>query len=104
MTSTRPSDDVFDKGDGDSDNEGALAERGNAKAVEIHRAKELAWVKTMAGASAHAAKRSKKSCALVQSGVPSSVRGKVWSYLAEANVDRVPGLYQVRTFLLQRCE
>ncbi|KAM0754977.1 hypothetical protein T439DRAFT_322036 [Meredithblackwellia eburnea MCA 4105] len=64
------------------------------KSIEIYRAKELSWIKTMSSLPASQVRKSKKMKTLVQSGIPSSVRGRVWSYLAEANDDRVEGLFQ----------
>ena len=65
------------------------------RSVENHRAKELRWIQTMASLSASAVKKSKKVKLLVQAGIPSSVRGRVWGFLAEADSDKVEGLYHV---------
>lgn len=66
------------------------------RSVENHRAKELRWVQTMSALSASAVKKSKKVKLLVQAGIPSSVRGRVWGFLAEADSDKVEGLFHVR--------
>ncbi|KAK4698986.1 hypothetical protein P7C70_g7283, partial [Phenoliferia sp. Uapishka_3] len=63
----------------------------DSKTVELHRVREGLWLKTMA--SGGSVKRNKKMLGLVQGGVPSSVRGKVWSWLAEAEAGKVGGVY-----------
>ncbi|GAA5989726.1 hypothetical protein JCM5350_007368 [Sporobolomyces pararoseus] len=71
-----------------------LSVEGDGKSVEDHRAKELKWVQTLgSGITAAQVRKSKKMRSLVQSGVPSSVRGKVWAFLAEADKEKKVGLY-----------
>ncbi|CEQ41937.1 SPOSA6832_03695, partial [Sporobolomyces salmonicolor] len=66
---------------------------GTERSLEDHRAKELKWVQTLGSMTAAQARKSKKIRQLVLSGVPSSVRGKVWAFLAEAEREKRPGLY-----------
>lgn len=73
-----------------------MSAEGDERSVEDHRAKELKWVQTLAsGITAAQVRKSKKMRALVQSGIPSSVRGKVWAFLAESNNEKKPDLYSV---------
>ncbi|GAA6064401.1 hypothetical protein JCM10212_007139 [Sporobolomyces blumeae] len=68
---------------------------GSSRSIEDHRAKELKWIQLLSsGVPASQVRKSKKSRALVQSGIPSSVRGKAWSFLAEADREKQPGLYE----------
>ncbi|GAA6031346.1 hypothetical protein JCM8097_005611 [Rhodosporidiobolus ruineniae] len=54
-------------------------------ALSEHRAKEQKWLAVLSGGmSAAQVRKSKKLRALVHSGLPSSVRGKVWAFLAGA--------------------
>ncbi len=50
-----------------------------------HRQREADWLKLLGALSPAAAKHSKKTRQLIAAGVPSSVRGKVWSFLSEAD-------------------
>ncbi|GAA6008765.1 hypothetical protein JCM10207_001715 [Rhodosporidiobolus poonsookiae] len=63
-------------------------------AVEDHRSRETKWLQVLGSYTPQQAKKSKKLRALVHSGVPSSVRGKVWAFLAEAEVEKHAGVYQ----------
>ncbi|GAA5897780.1 hypothetical protein JCM6882_000095 [Rhodosporidiobolus microsporus] len=74
-------------------------EDGGSSSVADHRAREQKWLQVLSAAApgkeaaaAQQAKKKKALRALVHSGVPSSVRGKVWAFLAEAEVR--PGVYQ----------
>lgn len=70
---------------------------GGEGSVENHRARELKWVQILSsGISAAEVRKSKKMRSLVQSGIPSSVRGKVWVFLAEAEREKKPKLFEVR--------
>jgi len=73
-----------------------MSAEGDERSVEDHRAKELKWVQTLAsGITAAQVRKSKKMRSLVQSGIPSSVRGKVWAFLAESSKEKKPDLYSV---------
>jgi len=50
-----------------------------------HRQREADWLKLLGALSPAAAKHSKKTRQLIAAGVPSSVRGKVWTFLSEAD-------------------
>lgn len=67
---------------------------GEVDTIEAHRAKELKWIQLM-GAGLPLAKNSKKIKALVQLGIPNSVRGRAWSYMCEASKHKVEGIYYV---------
>ncbi|GAA5898280.1 uncharacterized protein JCM6883_000979 [Sporobolomyces salmoneus] len=72
-----------------------LSAEGAGRSVEDHRAKELKWIQALSsGISAAEVRKSKKMRTLVQSGIPSSVRGKVWAFLAESDREKQPGLYE----------
>jgi hypothetical protein len=64
--------------------------------IEDHRARELKWIKSLATMTPAALRKNKKMRAMVQAGIPSSVRGRVWSFMAEADEVRVENRYQVR--------
>ncbi|GAA5936699.1 uncharacterized protein JCM15063_001960 [Sporobolomyces koalae] len=67
---------------------------GDHRSVQDHRARELKWVQTLSsGLSAAQLRKSKKMRTLVYGGIPSSVRGKVWSFLAESDREREPELF-----------
>lgn len=63
------------------------------KALEAHRARELKWVQSMNAMTPSAAKKSKKMRKLVSYGIPNSVRGRAWGFLAEIDSIRQEGLY-----------
>lgn len=63
------------------------------KALEAHRARELKWVQSMNAMTPSAAKKSKKMRKLVSYGIPNSVRGSAWAFLAETDSIRQEGLY-----------
>ncbi|GAA5946712.1 hypothetical protein JCM10213_004663 [Rhodosporidiobolus nylandii] len=70
-------------------------EDGGKASVADHRAREARWLQVLgSGMTASQAKKSKKLRALVHSGVPSSVRGKVWAFLAEAEDEKKDGVYE----------
>ncbi|GAA5961289.1 hypothetical protein JCM8115_001539 [Rhodotorula mucilaginosa] len=51
--------------------------------LDEYRAREAKWIAALSSMSPTQIRKSKKMRGLVQSGIPSSVRGKVWAYLAE---------------------
>ncbi|GAA5981620.1 hypothetical protein JCM11641_003919 [Rhodosporidiobolus odoratus] len=71
-------------------------EEGGKAAIEDHRMREAKWLQVLSSDMTSAqAKRSKKLRALAHSGVPSSVRGKVWAFLAGAEEEKKAGVYEV---------
>lgn len=52
------------------------------------------WNQILAENDLPGAKKSRKVKKLVQAGIPNSVRGKVWLFLANAGVRRRPGLFE----------
>lgn len=67
----------------------------DAQTIENHRARELKWVKALSSMAPSSLRKNKKMRAMLLEGVPSSVRGRVWSYLAEVENVRVAGRYNV---------
>lgn len=67
--------------------------------IEDHRTRELKWIKSLGSITPAALRKNKKMRAMVQTGIPSSVRGRVWSFLAEADEVRVAGRYKVRIII-----
>lgn len=51
--------------------------------LDEYLAREAKWIAALSSMSPTQIRKSKKMRRLVQSGIPSSVRGKVWAYLAE---------------------
>lgn len=76
----------------------ASVEDGGRAALDDYRAKEAKWLQVMSTMTVAQARKSKKVKALAQSGIPSSVRGKAWAFLADAQAELAPGLYQVRQY------
>ncbi|KAJ8293553.1 Ecotropic viral integration site 5 [Rhodotorula toruloides] len=72
----------------------ASVEDGGRAALDDYRAKEAKWLQVMSTMTVAQARKSKKVKALAQSGIPSSVRGKAWSFLADAPAELAPELYQ----------
>ena len=62
---------------------------------ELLRLRESRWIQTMEALPAASVKRSKKVKNLIQNGIPDSMRGRVWAYLAEVGMERVEGAFQV---------
>ncbi|KAH8924804.1 RabGAP/TBC [Atractiella rhizophila] len=71
----------------------AAPAQGSQKAIENHRSKELKWVGAMSAFTPATVKKSKKIRQLARSGVPNSVRGRVYAFLADIEKYRKPGLY-----------
>jgi len=74
----------------------ASVEDGGRRALDDYRKKEAQWVAALGSMSPAQVRKSSKMRALVQAGVPTSLRGKVWAFLAEANPEKRQGVYQVR--------
>ncbi|GAA6055301.1 hypothetical protein JCM3770_004829 [Rhodotorula araucariae] len=72
----------------------ASVEDGGRSALDDYRLKEAKWLAALGNMTPAQVRKSKKMRALVQAGVPSSVRGKVWAFLAEAEAEKLPGVYQ----------
>ncbi|KAK9899458.1 hypothetical protein P389DRAFT_178616 [Cystobasidium minutum MCA 4210] len=60
----------------------------DAAALQAYRARELKWVSIMSSMPARSARSSSKVKKLVNHGIPNSVRGKAWTYLAETATRR----------------
>ncbi|KAG0250849.1 hypothetical protein BG011_008046 [Mortierella polycephala] len=58
-----------------------------------NRENELKWIHAVTRLQAENVKKSSKYKKLVRKGVPSSVRGRVWLFLAKADLYRRPGLF-----------
>lgn len=74
----------------------ASVEDGGRAALDDYRAKEAKWLQVMSTMTVAQARKSKKVKSLAHGGIPSSVRGKAWAFLADAQAELSPGLYQVR--------
>ncbi|GAA5874491.1 hypothetical protein JCM3774_005734 [Rhodotorula dairenensis] len=70
------------------------AEGSGKGTLDEYRAREAKWIAALSSMTPAQIRKSKKIRGLVQSGIPSSVRGKVWAYLAESERFVEPGLYQ----------
>ncbi|BGP40687.1 hypothetical protein JCM10449v2_004649 [Rhodotorula kratochvilovae] len=77
----------------------ASVEDGGRSALDDYRNKEAKWLAALGSMTPTQVRKSKKMRALVQAGVPSSVRGKVWAFLAEAGEEKRPGVYQALSAL-----
>ncbi|KAG0033895.1 hypothetical protein BGZ81_006916 [Podila clonocystis] len=66
---------------------------------EAIRTSELKWIQAIAQVPVDQVKKSNKFKKMVRKGVPTSVRGRVWQFLARADSLRQPGLF---TELLSR--
>ena len=62
---------------------------------DLLRLRELRWNQTMDTMPASSTKRSKKVKNLVQNGIPDSIRGRVWAYLAEVGSEWTEGAFKV---------
>jgi TBC1 domain family member 10 len=61
--------------------------------MDAHRQRENKWINVISTIPASTAKKNKRVKKLVQEGVPSSVRFKVWSHLMDSKARKVPGVY-----------
>ncbi|KAF9109534.1 hypothetical protein BGX27_007497, partial [Mortierella sp. AM989] len=77
-------------------NVSSLSETERRKASRRHkrnRENELKWIHAATNLHADSVKKSTKYKKLVRLGVPTSVRGRVWLFLAKADLYRQPGLF-----------
>ncbi|KAF9584839.1 hypothetical protein BGW38_004975, partial [Lunasporangiospora selenospora] len=58
------------------------------------RESEIKWIQAVTRMHADHVKKSSKYKKLVRSGLPASVRGRVWLFLAKADIYRKPGLFE----------
>ncbi|KAI1319198.1 hypothetical protein EDD11_004592 [Mortierella claussenii] len=59
-----------------------------------NRENELKWIHAVTRLQSDSVKKSSKYKRLARKGVPASVRGRVWLFLAKADVYRQPGLFE----------
>ncbi|KAK3845782.1 MAG: rab-GTPase-TBC domain-containing protein [Linnemannia gamsii] len=67
------------------------------KAIKRHkynRENEIKWIHAATKLHADSVKKSSKYKKLVRRGVPTSVRGRVWLFLAKADLYRRPGMFE----------
>ncbi|KAI7825257.1 rab-GTPase-TBC domain-containing protein [Gamsiella multidivaricata] len=64
------------------------------KRQKYNRENELKWIHACTRLQADNVKKSTKYKKLVRHGVPTSVRGRVWLFLAKADLYRQPGLFE----------
>lgn len=65
------------------------------KDVKAHREREAKWLSIVSKMDAGAVKKDAKLKKLVRAGIPASVRGKAWQFLAGSAEFRKDGLYEV---------
>ncbi|GJJ70710.1 TBC1 domain family member 10 [Entomortierella parvispora] len=61
---------------------------------KLNRENELKWIHAATRLNADNVRRSTKYKKLIRRGVPTSVRGRVWLFLAKADFYRQPGLFE----------
>ncbi|KAK3825389.1 MAG: rab-GTPase-TBC domain-containing protein [Benniella sp.] len=64
------------------------------KKLKFARENELKWIHAATRLQADNVKKSTKYKKLVRHGIPTSVRGRVWLFLAKADVYRKPGVFE----------
>ncbi|KAF9929715.1 hypothetical protein FBU30_001283 [Linnemannia zychae] len=64
------------------------------KRQKYNRENEIKWIHAVTKLQTDGVKKSSKYKKLVRKGVPASVRGRVWLFLAKADLYRRPGLFE----------
>ncbi|KAF8943809.1 hypothetical protein BGZ47_005028 [Haplosporangium gracile] len=64
------------------------------KGQKYNRENEIKWIHAVNKLQADGVKKSSKYKKLVRRGIPTSVRGRAWLFLAKADVYRRPGLFE----------
>ncbi|KAF9144768.1 hypothetical protein BGX30_011531 [Mortierella sp. GBA39] len=64
------------------------------KNQKYNRENEIKWIHAVTKLHADSVKKSSKYKKLVRRGIPTSVRGRAWLFLAKADVYRRPGLFE----------
>ncbi|KAF9912039.1 hypothetical protein EC991_000984 [Linnemannia zychae] len=64
------------------------------KRQKYNRENEIKWIHAATKLQADSVKKSSKYKKLVRRGIPTSVRGRVWLFLAKADMYRRPGLFE----------
>ncbi|KAF9152236.1 hypothetical protein BG015_005576 [Linnemannia schmuckeri] len=64
------------------------------KSQKYNRENEIKWIHAVNKLQADSVKKSSKYKKLVRRGIPTSVRGRIWLFLAKADVYRRPGLFE----------
>ncbi|KAK9696289.1 hypothetical protein K7432_012559 [Basidiobolus ranarum] len=64
------------------------------RVLGLHKDKEAKWIEILSGYNVDYVKHSTRVKRLVGYGIPDSLRGQVWQYLADSHAYRQPGLYQ----------
>ncbi|EJT99136.1 RabGAP/TBC [Dacryopinax primogenitus] len=62
--------------------------------IEAYRNLEFRWVMLMQTLKPAGARKQKKVKKIVWEGVPNSVRGRVWTFLTDANARMIPGVFE----------
>ncbi|KAG0291999.1 hypothetical protein BGZ96_004624 [Linnemannia gamsii] len=78
-------------------NASAVSDMDRKKAIKRqkhNRENEIKWIHAATKLQADSVKKSSKYKKLVRRGIPTSVRGRVWLFLAKADVYRRPGLFE----------
>ncbi|KAI9320674.1 rab-GTPase-TBC domain-containing protein [Dichotomocladium elegans] len=66
----------------------------SVKSMKEYREQEIKWINTMGKLDAGTVKKDAKFKKLVRSGIPASVRARVWQFLAESQTYSKKGLYE----------
>lgn len=69
----------------------------SSKSMKAYREREIKWLNIVSKMDAGAAKKDAKLKKLVRSGIPASVRSRVWQFLAGSPEYKKPNMYQVCT-------
>lgn len=62
--------------------------------MKVYREQEIKWLNIVSKMDAGTVKKDAKLKKLVRSGIPASVRAKVWQFLAGSQDYKKPGMYQ----------
>ncbi|ORX97724.1 RabGAP/TBC [Basidiobolus meristosporus CBS 931.73] len=64
------------------------------RVLGLHKDREAKWIEILSGYNVDYVKHSTRIKRLVGYGIPDSLRGQVWQYLADSHAYRQPGLYR----------
>lgn len=84
---------IHEKQSGFFDQDLDISDTADPAFLQAYRVREQKWITTMSTMSARNARSSGKVKKLIYHGIPNSVRGKAWTYLAEASSRKEETLY-----------
>ncbi|ORY02598.1 hypothetical protein K493DRAFT_346593 [Basidiobolus meristosporus CBS 931.73] len=64
------------------------------RVLGLHKDREAKWIEILSGYNVDYVKHSTRVKRLVGYGIPDSLRGQVWQYLADSHAYRQPGLFR----------